>query len=111
MDMAGSVKRFEVWLADLNPTVGREINKVRPVIIVSEQTTIDFLATVTVVPLTSVVRNLPTRSACYFNGVHGKLVVDQNRSIDKVRLIKKQSKLDDVYCRGLCMVIIEYLKY
>jgi mRNA interferase MazF len=109
--MARHIKRFEVWLADLNPTVGREINKVRPVVIVGEQTAIDFLATVTIVPLTSTIRNLPTRPACSFKGIQGELAVDQIRSIDKLRLIRKEGNLDDAYCHDLCQTLVEYLKY
>ena len=79
--------------------------------IVGEQAATDYLATVTVVPLTSTIRNIPTRPACLFNGVNGELAVDQIRSIDKTRLIRRTGKLDNASCRNLCTVLVEYLKY
>lgn len=105
------VKRFEVWNIDLNPTVGSEITKIRPCLVVSPNEANKFLHTVTIVPLTSTVKPYPTRLDCQFKGKAGQLAVDQIRSIDKVRLISKLGMMDAPTCRNVCSLIIETFRY
>lgn len=81
------VKRFEVWLIKLNPTQGAEINKSRPYLLVSPDEANNFLQTIIIVPLTSTLRNYPTRVNCTFQNKSGQLAIDQIRAIDKSRLI------------------------
>ena len=83
------VKRFEVFLISLDPTRGREIKKTRPCLIISPDEMNDHISTVIVAPMTSKGRSYPTRVACTFQGVQGEIVLDQIRTVDKTRLIKK----------------------
>lgn len=105
------VNRFDVWLTGLNPTVGSEINKSRPCVVVSPDEANKFLGAVTVVPLTSTFRTYPTRVNCLFEGRPGQLAIDQIRSVDKTRLIKKLGVMDDKTNRLLCEVMVETFRY
>jgi mRNA interferase MazF len=105
------VKRFEIWQVKLNPTQGSEINKIRPCLIMSPNVTNKFLNTLVIVPLTSTIKPYPTRLDCTFKGKHGQLVVDQIRSIDKSRLIKKLGVLDIDTCKAICELVSETFKY
>jgi mRNA interferase MazF len=104
MDM---VKRFEVWHEELNPTVGSEIDKIRPCLVVSPDEANRYLNTVIIIPLTSTLKPYPTRVDCLFMGKRGQLAIDQIRSIDKSRLGKKLGKLDQETCEKLCITLIE----
>ncbi len=81
--------RGEVWLVSLDPTVGREIRKTRPCMIVSPDEMNRFLATVTAVPLTSGSANASFRVPVEFKGVVGFLLCDQMRTLDRSRLVKR----------------------
>jgi len=83
------INRFEVFLVNLDPTVGHEIKKTRPCIIISPNEMNHYIATVIVAPMTSKGRNYPTRIACSFQGKKGQIVLDQIRTVDKRRLVKK----------------------
>ncbi len=89
------VKRFEVYLTDLNPTVGVEIQKCRPCLIISPDEINRNVKTVIVAPMTTKSRNFPTRIACEFEGKNGYVVLDQIRSVDKVRLTRKLGEIDE----------------
>ncbi len=106
-----AIKRFEVWLVGLNPTVGSEISKSRPCIVVSPDEANKYLHTVTIIPLTSSVRDYPTRVNCRFDDKSGQLAIDQIRSVDKTRLVKKMGVMDEQTCKLLCSVMIETFKY
>jgi mRNA interferase MazF len=86
-------KRFDVYLVNLDPTVGSEIKKTRPCVIISPDEMNEFISTVIVAPLTSKVRNYPTRINCTVNGKKGQIVLDQIRTVDKVRLYKKLDRI------------------
>ena len=109
MDMV--VKRFDVWFIDLDPTKGSEIKKVRPCLIISPNETNKFLSTIIIVPLTSTIKNYPTRVNCVFEGKQGQLATDQIRSIDRIRLIKKIGTLDNATCEKVCSLLIETFSY
>ena len=87
------VKQFDVFLISLDPTRGREIKKTRPCLIISPNEMNENISTVIVAPMTSKGRNYPTRVACTFQGVHGQVVLDQIRTVDKTRLVKKLGKI------------------
>jgi len=89
------MKRFDVYLINLDPTIGREIKKTRPCVIISPDEMNDYISTVIVAPMTSRIRSYPSRVTCIFNGVEGQIVLDQIRTVDKVRLIKKLGVIDD----------------
>jgi len=84
-----SVKRGEVWLTKLDPTVGREIQKTRPCLIVSPDSMNRSLTTLTVMPLTSGSWAEPFRIATRFDAKDGLLLADQLRSIDRSRFVKR----------------------
>lgn len=106
-----AIKRFEVWLVGLNPTVGSEISKSRPCIVVSPDEANKYLHTVTIIPLTSSIRDYPTRVNCRFDGKSGQLAIDQIRSVDKTRLVKKMGVMDEQTCKQLCNIMVETFKY
>ncbi|HHB77140.1 MAG TPA: type II toxin-antitoxin system PemK/MazF family toxin [Desulfobulbus sp.] len=83
------VNRFEVFLINLDPTVGHEIQKTRPCLIISPNEMNHHISTVVVAPMTTKGRNYPTRIGCSFQGKKGQIVLDQIRTIDKRRLVKK----------------------
>ena len=83
------VKRGEVWLAALNPTVGSEIRKTRPCLVISPAEIHDPLRTVIVVPMTSKSRPAPYRFALSFRDTDGFVLTEQIRTIDKARLVKR----------------------
>ena len=90
------IRRFDVYLINLDPTVGSEIQKTRPCLIISPDEMNRHIATVIVAPLTTQGRDYPTRVACKFRGKQGQIVLDQLRTADKFRLIKKLGKVDDL---------------
>ena len=87
--MRQSIVRGEIWLAALNPTVGAEIQKTRPCVIISPPEMHDFLRTVTVAPMTTGSRPAPYRISCRFRGKEGLIVLDQLRTLDKQRLVRR----------------------
>jgi mRNA interferase MazF len=86
-------RRFEVYLINLDPTVGSEIKKTRPCVIISPNEMNLHISTVIIAPLTSKLRNYPTRVPCRVEGKQGQMVLDQIRTVDKSRLIKKITTL------------------
>ncbi len=92
--MAMVVKRFDVYLINLDPTIGGEIRKTRPCLVISPDEMNRFIRTVIVAPMTTKGTSFPTRVACKFRGRHGQIVLDQIRTVDKSRLVKKLGKLE-----------------
>jgi mRNA interferase MazF len=89
-----AVKRFEVYLVNLDPTVGSEIRKIRPCLVVSPDEMNRHVRTVIVVPMTTKGQAYPTRVPCRFQGRAGQVVLDQIRTVDRVRLVKRLGRLD-----------------
>lgn len=83
------VKRGEIWLVNLDPTVGNEIKKARPCVVVSPAELNDHLKTVMVAPMTSKGFGAPFRIPVTHAGTKGLILLDQIRTVDKVRLAKK----------------------
>jgi mRNA interferase MazF len=94
METKVNAKKNEIWLVNLDPTIGSEIKKSRPCVIVSPDAMNKYLATVIVAPLTSTHKNYPSRVDSTFHGTHGQLALDQLRAVDKIRLTKKLGLLD-----------------
>jgi mRNA interferase MazF len=88
------VSRFDVVLVDLDPTIGSEIRKTRPCLVVSPDEMNRSIRTVIVAPMTTKGRPYPTRVDCTFEGKAGQVVLDQIRTVDKVRLVKRLGRLD-----------------
>lgn len=88
-----TISRFEIWWANLDPTIGHEIKKTRPVVVVSPDELNRHLATVLVAPLTSTIRPYPFRVNTVVSDVPGQIALDQIRALDKIRLIKRIESL------------------
>ena len=82
------VRRFEVHLISLDPTKGSEIRKTRPCVIISPDEMNKHIRTIIIAPMTSTIKNYPTRVTTTFQGKKGQIVLDQIRTVDKSRLIK-----------------------
>jgi len=89
------VKQFEVYLVTLDPTKGSEIKKTRPCVIVSPNEMNHYLNTAVIIPLTSTIKNYPTRVSCSFDNKAGQVAIDQIRAVDKSRLVKKIGAFKD----------------
>lgn len=83
------VKRGEIWLVNLDPTVGSEIQKSRPCVIVSPPEMHDHLRTVMIAPMSTGSRPAPFRIAITHGGKKGLILLDQIRTVDKTRLVTK----------------------
>ncbi|MCX6170852.1 MAG: type II toxin-antitoxin system PemK/MazF family toxin [Ignavibacteriales bacterium] len=88
--------RFEIYYVNLDPTIGSEIKKTRPCVIISPNEMNHHISTVIIAPLTSKLRNYPTRVPCKVEGKQGQIVLDQIRTVDKVRLVKKINTLNKI---------------
>ena len=89
------VARGDIWLVTLDPTVGSEIRKARPCVVVSPSEMHDHLRTVIVAPMTTKSRPAPFRIALSHGGKKGLILLDQVRSVDKVRLTRRLGRLSD----------------
>jgi len=87
------VNRFDVFLVVLDPTVGQEIKKMRPCAVISPDEMNHHIGTVIIAPMTTKGRDYPTRVSCTFQGVEGQIVLNQIRTVDKTRLVKKLGRL------------------
>lgn len=100
------MKRFEIWLVNLDPTVGSEIRKTRPAVIVSPDDLNQHLRTVIVVPLTTG-KNYPFRPQTHVQEKEGIAAVDQMRTVDKRRLVKHIGTLDNETAAALLTTIAQ----
>jgi len=88
------ISRFDIYLVNLDPTIGHEVRKTRPCLIVSPDEMNRYIGTVIIAPMTTKGRDYPTRVNLTFQGKKGQIVLDQIRTIDKIRLIKRLGKID-----------------
>ena len=89
------LKMFEVYVINTHPTVGVEIQKRRPFLVVSPDEMNRSIKTAIIAPMTTKSRSLPTRVECVFESKSGFIVLDQIRTVDKIRLIKKLGRIDE----------------
>lgn len=89
------VRRGEVWLTTLDPTVGTEIQKTRPTLVVSPDDLNEHLRVVTIVPMTSGSQPAPFRLPLDFAGKNGLLLLEQVRSVDKRRLVRLLGRAEE----------------
>jgi mRNA interferase MazF len=94
------VRRGEIWLAALDPAVGSEIRKTRPCVIISPPEMHDYLRTVIVAPTTTASHPVSYRISVRHAGKNGLILLDQIRTIDKVRLIKRTGQLSAAKLRA-----------
>ena len=101
------VARFEVYLVRLDPTEGYEIRKTRPCVVISPDEMNRHIGTVIFAPLTTKGRPYPTRIPVRFQRKSGQVVLDQIRTIDKTRLVRRLGKISDKATREVLAVLGE----
>jgi mRNA interferase MazF len=101
------VSRFDVFLIRLDPTQGREIRKTRPCLIISPDEMNQHIDTVIIAPMTTKGRPYPTRVPVRFKGKSGQIVLDQIRTVDKSRLVKRVGKIDDMTRTQVLILLAE----
>jgi mRNA interferase MazF len=88
------ISRFDVFLVNLDPTLGHEIKKTRPCLIISPDEMNKHIETIIIAPMTTKGRSYPSRVPVNFHGKKGQIVLDQIRTIDKSRLTRKLGRID-----------------
>jgi len=99
--------RFDVYLVNLDPVAGAEIQKTRPCAIISPDEMNHHLRTVIVAPMTTKGRSYPSRVPCRFEGKDGQVVLDQARTVDKARLVKRLGRLNSRTQEAILAVLAE----
>jgi mRNA interferase MazF len=99
-------RKFDVWQVDLNPTRGSEIAKMRPCVVVSPNEMNVAVRTIIVAPLTSTRRNWAFRPKVNFGGVEGDCAIDQLRSVDRTRLVKRLGQLGETDAKRVSNYLI-----
>jgi len=92
--MALVISRFDIFLVSLDPVIGHEVRKTRPCVIISPDEMNHHIGTVIIAPMTTKRRDYPTRIPLTFKRKKGQIVLDQIRTIDKTRLVKRLGRLD-----------------
>ena len=95
------ISQYHVYLVNLDPTLGHEIKKTRPCLVVSPDEMNRYLKTVMIAPMTTQSHDYPSRVMLRFERKHAWIVLDQIRTVDRVRLVKELGKLD---VRHICKV-------
>ena len=111
MGVVADVRRFDVHLVDLDPTRGSEIRKVRPCVVVSPDEMNRHVHTVIIAPMTSRRRDYPTRIDVTFQRKKGQVVLDQIRTVDAARLVKRLGRLPEARARQIADVLVEIFAY
>ena len=88
------ISQYEVFLVNLDPTIGSEIKKYRPCVIISPNEMNKYISTVIIAPMTTKSHSYPSRIEFTFQGKKGWIVLDQIRTVDRIRLVKKLGKTD-----------------
>ena len=101
------IRQFDVFLVNLDPTVGSEVRKTRPCLVVSPDEMNRHIATVIVAPMTTKGRGYASRVACHFAGKDGHIVLDQIRAVDKSRLVKPLGRMNVVTQKQVLAVLGE----
>src|SRR5581483_8778774 len=91
-----AIEPYTVYLVQLEPTVGVEMNKARPCVVISPEVMHRLVRSVIIAPLTTHKREYPTRVSCRFAGKPGEVAMDQLRSVDRSRLLKRLGRFDSL---------------
>jgi mRNA interferase MazF len=102
-----AVRRFDVFLVSLDRTVGAEMRKTRPCVVISPDEMNRHISTVIVAPLTSKGNDCPSRVPLTFKGNRGQVVLDQVRTIDKARLVKRVGTLTEATAKAVSRRLVE----
>jgi mRNA interferase MazF len=103
------MEQYSICLVNLDPTIGHEIKKTRPCVIISPDEMNQHIATIIIAPMTTKTQAYPTRVPLTFKGKNGWIVLDQIRTVDKKRAIKKLGKLNSNKIAEVKNVINEML--
>lgn len=105
--LSKTVHRFDIRLANFDPSSGSEIQKTRPCLVISSDESNEYLHNVIIAPMTTTKKHYPTRVSCVFQSTHGEIALDQIRTFDKDRLIKKLWTMDEKTAKKVCHVLGE----
>ena len=105
------INRFEIWLVSLDPTIGSEISKSRPCLVISPDEMNNNLKTILVAPLTHTIKQYPTRISIQLKNQDGEIALDQIRAVDKLRFIQKVKALDQITSFVVCEKLKEIFEY
>jgi len=108
--MVNEINRFDIVLVKLNPTIGSEIQKTRPCIIISPDE-MNILKTVIVAPMTSKGFNFIFRPKIKFENKNGLVLLDQIRAVDKTRIVKKIGEVEKNKSKEISQMIIKIFEY
>lgn len=103
----GRVKRGDVWLVNLDPTIGSEIKKTRPCVVISPPEMHDHLRTAIIAPMTTGSHPAPFRISARHAGKNGLILLDQIRTVDKARLVKRAGALSGAVLKATLSVLGE----
>jgi mRNA interferase MazF len=103
------MRQYEIYLVNLDPTIGNEIKKTRPCVIISPDEMNKHIETVIIAPMTTKSHKYPTRIEIDFQNKKGWIVLDQIRTIDKTRLIKRIGELNENKSMQIKTIIMEML--
>lgn len=87
------LKQYSIVLVNLDPTIGSEIKKTRPCVIISPNEMNKYLRTIVLAPMTTNMNKYPTRVSVKHNGKKGMIAIDQIRTVDKIRIVKVYKSL------------------
>ncbi len=103
------VEQYHVYLINLDPTIGYEIKKTRPCVVISPDEMNRNIGTVIIAPMTTKTHNFPTRVPLTFSGKKGWIVLDQLRTIDKNRIVKELGSIKESSVVSIKQVLREML--
>jgi len=98
------IRQYQIFLVNLDPTIGSEIKKTRPCLVVSPDEMNKYLKTIVIAPMTTSIKSYPTRFTVSFNKKKSQVALDQIRTIDKKRIVKKMgalTKLEVSKCKAI----------
>jgi mRNA interferase MazF len=101
--------QYDIYLVNLDPTIGHEMQKIRPCVIVSPDEMNQHIETIIIAPMTTKAHGYPTRVKIAFQKKSGWIVLDQLRTIDKIRIVKKLGKLNAAKITEIKQILLEML--
>jgi mRNA interferase MazF len=103
------IRQYEVYLISLDPTIGHEIKKTRPCLVISPDEMNNNISTIIIAPMTTKSHDYPSRVKITFQGKAGWVVLDQIRTVDRRRLIKRLGRISSEGMKKVKSVILEML--
>lgn len=102
-----NIQQYQIYLVNLDPTIGSEINKTRPCVIISPNEMNKYLQTIVIAPVTNTSKNYPTRISLSNLKITGWIVLDQIRTIDRKRIIKLLDNLEEDQIQSIKSIMKE----